>query len=339
MTERLETTPAQEFSQEEHNQELLRNSELGVFMERAYVEAVKQDPRLADIEIQQMDPSDTGIARAVPSWASETGKYQIMVRLDNLDQSLQRHQETLDKIPGARELLASKMGIEPDDVTPAALHVFSTLHEMGHLTEFMDYEGRPDELRLRNRREKAALPIGNATVSAIMTEGTPARELVESRWSEVQEKYDVNSIDELLELQHAAYRDMTSEKVADNFAADVFGVNPELVGALTSPNVVDEYRDYSNDVEGENAQDPDEPIEYAVKYAIDNGRTSAQLEAELEEFKGKVGGLVRSIRATAESEGRDLNDKETLKVKDIANLVGRTNEVVKRVKEEEAKAA
>jgi hypothetical protein len=245
MTKTLEAPINQEqWSQQDQNQELLRNSELGVFLERAYTEAIKLDPRLADIKVVQLDENSPNIAQAAPSWATESGKMEARIKLDNLDGALAKHQEVLDNVPGARELLSQKVGVRPEELTPAILHVFASLHEMGHLTEFMDNESDPEALRQRSKREKAALPIGNATVSALMTPGTPARELVDNKWSEVQSTLDVETIGDLLEIQHAAHRNMTSERIADNFATDVFASNPELIGALLSPDVVEDYRDY-----------------------------------------------------------------------------------------------
>jgi hypothetical protein len=333
------STSTQELSQQERNQELLRNSELGVFLERAYIDAINLDPRLANIEILQKNESDVGIAHAVPSWSSETGKHQISVELDNLDETLNKHQETLDRIPGARELFSSVMGIKPDEITPIALHVFSILHEMGHITEFMDNENDPDALRLRQRREKVALPIGNATVSALMTLGTPARELVEGRWPEVKNKYGIETMDELLKLQHDSHRNMTSEKIADGFASDVFAVNPELVDVLLNPDVTDDYRDRASEKTYNEKANNDDPVEAAVDYAIGIGKSSINLENDLEMFKNKASDLIHSIRSNAESEGRDLSGTETNKIKSVVEIVDRQNVVIKRLKEKEQKVA
>ena len=334
LTSKLEQLPL-----EEQNQELLRNSELGVFMERAYMDAVRLDPRLADIKVVAIDEESTPVAAASPSWASESGNHEIHVRLNNLDEALSKHQEILDTVPGSRELFAEKMGLKPEEVTPAALHVFSTLHEMGHLTEYMDHEADPDSLRQRARREKAALPIGNASVSAIMTPGSAARELVDNNWAEISDKYGVDTIDQLLELQHAAHRGMTSERIADEFAADVFALDPELVGVLISPETVDEYIEQGSKDNKKDELTIDDPIKFAVDYAVNAGRTSKDLETELETFTDRAGRLVQSIRSTSEKEGRDLSDKEINKIKDIALTVSRQREVIKALKDREQKVA
>ena len=232
-------------SQEEKNLEVLGKSELGVFLERAYLDAVNLDPRLSEIDIVPMSEGESLVAACIPAWASETGRHTVRLRL-GLDDALASHQEVLDKVPGARELFAAKMGLQPDEVSAPALHVFSMLHEMGHITEFMDYDGNPDELKSRQRREKQALPIGNGAVSAMMTEGTNAHRFILDNWDAIQLKYGVASIGELLTLQHEAHRNMTSERIADNFAADVFVVDPSLKDSLIQPDVVSGYRNYNS---------------------------------------------------------------------------------------------
>ncbi len=222
------------------NVEMLETAELGVVLERAYREAVKVDPRLGDIEVIPLDQESHKAAFARPSWHPEAnGKSSIHIRLDNLDETLDRYQGYMDQIPGVREIFGEQLGVEPQLVTPQLLYVQSVLHEMGHLTEYMDYEDNPGELVKRNKQEKAALPIGNATVSAILDPSTPARKFVDDRWGDISQKLQVGSIDELAEMQHAAYRSTTSEKIADDFAAEVLQSNQMLKDELVMGNVED----------------------------------------------------------------------------------------------------
>jgi hypothetical protein len=43
---------------------------------------------------------------------------------------------------------------------------------------------------------------------------------------------NVSSIEELVEKQHGAYRQTTSERKADEFGLDVFATNPQLVDQM-----------------------------------------------------------------------------------------------------------
>lgn len=228
----------------ERNEELLGKTELGVILAPAYREAVNLDPRLGDIDIQTIDNPDEvrhGFAR--PSWASESGKHEIHVRLEDLDGTLAHYQKAIDEAPDAIAIIAERMGIDVDRVTPQMMYVQSILHEMGHLTEHMDYEDNPEEFRRRNKAEKAALPIGNTTVSKLIAIDSPIRQQVEQHWDEVSQRTGAGSIDELISMQSIAYRSMTSEAHADNFAADVFLANPQLYDQLSQQSV-EPYRNY-----------------------------------------------------------------------------------------------
>lgn len=240
-----ETLTHPEYAQEEKNREMLRQAELGVVLERAYIEAVKQDDRLKDIEIIPLDKDSHRAAMARPSWHPEAkGKHQIHIRLDDLDETLNRYDELMDKVPGAREIFAEQLWVDPSDVTPQLLYTQSVLHEMGHLTEYMDYEDNHLELEERQRVEYVALPIGNATTSAILNQDTKAGSFVADNWENISAKLKVGSIDELAEKQHTAYRSMTSEAHADNFAADVLNQGVLLKDALITPGSVEYLRDY-----------------------------------------------------------------------------------------------
>ena len=132
---------------------------------------------------------------------------------------------------------------------------------------------------------------------------------------------------------------MTSERIADEFAADVFALDPELVGVLISPETVDEHIEQGSKDNKKDELTIDDPIKFAVDYAVNAGRTSKDLETELETFTDRAGRLVQSIRSTSEKEGRDLSDKEINKIKDIALTVSRQREVIKALKDREQKVA
>ncbi len=229
---------------ESQNVELLRGAEMGVILETAYLEAVKLDPRLADVEIVPLDDESSSIARARPAWVSENGRHQVHLSVDNLDDKLLKIDDSLDGIPGARQHFADKMGISSDEITPQLMHVFALLHELGHVSEYMDYENNPEELNTRVKREKLALPIGRATVSAIMSEGTRANTFVQKNWDAIHDSLGVATMEELLQKQHDAYRDMTSETFADDFAASVLAMNPVLLDQMTGGNL-ENYRNFA----------------------------------------------------------------------------------------------
>jgi hypothetical protein len=233
---------AQDQHQEVRNRELLKSSELGQVLESVYIEAMNLDPRLAEVEIVPIDDDSPSVAQARPSWASETGKHQVRLRLNDLDSALAKAKQSLDSIPGAREIFASKLGIEPVMMTPQMLYIFGVAHELGHVIEYMDNESNPEAFKERRRKERAALPIGNATVSALMNVDSSAQKYVEENWKDISETFHLASREELLNLQHLAYRGMTAEKHADNFAESVFVGQPTIIDKMTAPSIEPYHR-------------------------------------------------------------------------------------------------
>ncbi len=231
-----------ELSQGDRNEALLRNSELGVILHDAYLTATNIDPRLDDVVIVPNDSGDNRIAFARHKENAASGRYEVHLRLNDLDKSLALQEDILKNVQGARELFAGILGIEPDQVTPQLLHVFSILHEFGHITEYMDNEGNEVELQRRMRREKAALPIGNTITSKLLDPSTLAHRTVIENWEQISAQHGVRSMGDLIEKQHGAYRGMTSEHTADMFAVDVFATNTQLVDQLNAD--IEAYRSY-----------------------------------------------------------------------------------------------
>jgi len=245
VTQQAAQAPEQEKTQHDANRELLASSEGAVLLLAAYDAAVEAEPRLADILVVPYDESERGAkgsAFARGADISESGKHEIHVRLDDLDASLELMQETLNKVPGLREMMAEKLMIDdPTELTPMQLHTFVMLHEMGHLVEFMDHEGSMPELRKRQRAEKDALPMGNIATSDLIDPNSPAGKYVRENWETISAEHGVATITELAELKNAAHRSMTSEAFADNFAARVLVYEPTLLEQLGT-NDLDRYR-------------------------------------------------------------------------------------------------
>lgn len=215
------------------NFELLEKAEMGVILRDAYKTALNLEPRLEKVEIVPFEDESNRVAFARPSWNPESGGHnQVHVRLTDLDGALQRTAKVLEDIPGARKLFGDLIGVDPKEVTPQLIHVFSIVHELGHTIEYMDNKADPTKLIERNKKEKEGLPIGRATVSQLLDTSSFARKYVEDNWHKVIQVVDVSSIEELVEKQHGAYRQTTSERKADEFGLDVFATNPQLVDQM-----------------------------------------------------------------------------------------------------------
>lgn len=241
MSEVLRTA---EQSQHDLNESLLENSELGVILADAYRAATDLDPRLEDMKIVPIeDPAETRHGFARPAQLSESSKHEVHVRLNDLDTVLAYYEKAMEDYPFSINIIADRLGVAKEEVTPQLLYVQSILHEMGHVTEFMDFEGRMDELKDRNKKERLALPLGYNSLTKLMDPTSELRQRVDEHWDELAREHNVSDIHGLAEIQGVAYRNLTSERVADNFATDVFDVNPQLYGQLMLGDV-DAYRDF-----------------------------------------------------------------------------------------------
>lgn len=256
------TSPEATPDQYNENMDLLKQSEMGVLLAEAYRSAVHLDPRLADIKIVPYDASERGakgsaFARSADN--AESGQHEIHVRLDDIDGALNLVESQLDSVPGLREILGEMMDVPGEELTPLQVHAFIMLHEMGHLVEFMDNEGNMPALRERQRKEKDALPLGELVVKELIPSGiistsmildpsSAGGQIVRDNWDRVSQDYGVSTIEELAEITNRAHRDMTSERFADNFAADVLSLEPNLYDQLGSADP-SRYRNWYADQE------------------------------------------------------------------------------------------
>lgn len=223
------------------NHELLRGAELGILLDEAYSRAIAVDARVSDIQIVPVPEDSNRVAFATPSWESPSGKHQVHIRLGGLAPILDRYTAKVDSTPGARKLFAQMLGVPPSDLTPQLLYVQSFLHEFGHPLEYMRYELRPNDLLARQQREKAAMPVGVVSISTLVAMTPSERQNMETQLHTTAQRPGIHTFDQLVQAQHEAYRNMTSERRADEFAADVLARNPALLHSLINPNI-DAYR-------------------------------------------------------------------------------------------------
>ncbi len=230
-----------------HNEELLVRSEIGIFLLDAYHSAISIDPRMSDIAIVPIeDPDDPrhGYALSKESKGNETGVHEVHIRLDDLDAILAKYEEAMKGAPEAIRIIAGQLGIPAEEITPQALYVQSILHEMGHLTENMDAEeaGEPSLPNERRKKEMAAMPLGQLAISKLSKPDSAESIWFEKEWQNQAKRHGVETREELIDMQSTAYRNMTSEKIADGFAADVFATNPLLLSHMQHGDL-DHYRE------------------------------------------------------------------------------------------------
>lgn len=243
-----EATPESE--QKVKNLELLRNSEMGETLEKAYLAAVEADPRLADIVVVPMEAGDHRDAAARAAWAenNQSGQHEIILNLHDIPASLAKFEERMKDIPINTEKIAQTLGIDASEVTPELLYVQSMIHEMGHTLEFMDYQeaGKTPEDHKHDRSdERKKLPLERS-----VTELEKHKDFILENWAEASNKasakysahkhadVSIDTFDGLASATADVYRDTKFEHAADKFAAEVLAKQPELVESLKAKAIV-----------------------------------------------------------------------------------------------------
>ena len=243
---KAENQTSLESEQKAKNLEVLRNSEMGEVLEKAYLGAVELDSRLTDIIIVPLEEDDNRDAVARPSWNknNESGKHQIMINLNNVTESLGKFEKRMKDIPVNTAKIAQTLGLDPSEVTPELFYVQAMLHEMGHTLEFMDYqeEGKTPEDHKHDRDiERKKLPLERPVTTLEKNRGT-----IINHWGDLsaqasdkyskhkQQHVSIGTFDDLVGATADVYRDTKFEHSADKFAAEVLAKQPEIVKYLIS---------------------------------------------------------------------------------------------------------
>ncbi len=237
---------AEQFStQADNNEAILGQAEMGVVLQEVYQTAVNLDPRLEDVKIVAVEPGTGPIAFARPAHRSESGQHEVHFQLDDIDNVLTEYQNLLESVPGLKEIMADKMMTTPENMTAESLFAFSLAHEFGHVVLNMDHEDDPEALTRQIKQDKEAMPLGNVATSRLLDTASPEHADLVNNLDTHQTRLGVSSFQEVIALQHFAYRNTTAEHAADSFAADLFATNPTLADRMIAPGAIDRYRDFS----------------------------------------------------------------------------------------------
>jgi hypothetical protein len=242
-------------SQEERNRDMLRGSEIGSIMERAYDDAIAVDPRLRDVAVRAI-PADSVRPPifALPRWApdNQTGRHEVHIRLEDLPGTLDFLQKTFLSVQKNREILAADLRLPPEELTPSVVFLQGVLHEFGHGREYLQYEelGKsPDDHRRDVVQELDKLPVRHAKVGQLLTEGDSVRQQVLDNWKSASAMAAVNysryrrqpvsirTMDDLVNATADVYRHSRFEAAADKFAAGILVGDPVLLEQALHPAV------------------------------------------------------------------------------------------------------
>jgi hypothetical protein len=219
--------------QERKNRELLSRSELGPILLAAYDLAIATDAQLGDIEIAPLPAGTHHVAFAQPAWKSSTGLHRIYIKLTDIGPTLDSYNSIINSIVGGRKYFADMLDVEETQITPTMLYIHSVLHELGHVPEYAEYADQPEQLKARQVAEKRAMPAGNVSVSRLLALPEADRQRIEKQLATTHQNLNIPTFNELIARQFTAYRNLTSEKRADDFANTIIQENQLFRDQLT----------------------------------------------------------------------------------------------------------
>lgn len=226
------------------NRELLidEGGVLGPVLASAYDLAIREDPDVGQAKIIELPlhAVSTGISRYADM--TESGRPEVAIMLGDMQYALDRKQRERQAIPIFDLLLARRLHLDPADITPQLVYVDAFLHELGHVRK----NAKVDDLaalRVHNKQQAESMPLGNRWVSRLLHPGTEEQKYLAANTDELLERFGCSTVDDLINLQYAAYRNLDNEKDADTFAATILTQNPELLASLLSRGLVQQALD------------------------------------------------------------------------------------------------
>lgn len=204
----------------EVNHQLLGSSEVGRSLLPAYEAAVKAVPSLENVRLIPIDPTENPkIAFAQNGYERPGGLHEVHIQIG--ESAFETAQTYLDGHNESMVLIAEKLGIPTEELTQEKLIRFAFLHELGHAALYEKYNDNPNEYARLVEDSFMKLPIANATPKWLRSE--PGRQFVVEHWEGIKSHFDIETVEELDDMQAQAYREMPQEAYADNFAVRIMG--------------------------------------------------------------------------------------------------------------------
>ncbi len=212
----------------------LGKSELGTLLIDAYHAALELDPRLSEIKIVELDSSSHHDAFARPKWykSNESGQHEVHIRLQDLGGILDHFAGAINESPGDIDIISQRLGVEPAEFTPQLLYIFTTLHEIGHSSDYLRNENDHVGYDSRNLQDKRAQPLGNVQPIDYLDPKNPIRQYILDNKQAYFVEHGVSSLKELFNKHVVSHRYLGKEKFADDFAVEVFAREPMLLMQL-----------------------------------------------------------------------------------------------------------
>jgi hypothetical protein len=205
----------------QNNIDLLRShGEIGKVYADAYVHAVELEPELETV-VFDIDTSDIDIKNgASPGSAihpERTVDGKPHVRL-NVARGLELYKDAFIYVRPSVEEIAKSLGKTIDEMTPEILASQVVSHELGHIVDYIKNAPTLKIAKERRREDMDSLPAPGFKGSLLRSE--TGQEYYAKRADYYAQK-GIMSHAELVEAQQRAYRQVRTERFADEFANKV----------------------------------------------------------------------------------------------------------------------
>lgn len=209
------------------NIDLLRQSQFGHVLEKAYEAVLDLEPRLMDVNLV-----DDNRTEAVPSWrqADDVRQHKVYFPVANPDVAARFPVTAVNYINEMEiERSAGIMTTPVERLTPEMRAVAAFMHELGHTAQFLEFEDNPQDFETMFKEDRAEWPIPDTLFTELST--TIGRQKIaehRDRLSGLEDDQGRIAFSDVKTAQYMAYRDSSTEQYADSFAAFAVATHPEL---------------------------------------------------------------------------------------------------------------
>lgn len=216
----------------EQNIEILKaQGENGDNLAGWYLKAIEKYPELKEVLIVQRPDGKVGaFSRSKFSKKNTSGRHEIF--LDLTPGSEIRYMHDFNHRQESLRLIAERLRIKPEALSPRIFQVWILLHELGHALDHI-HTSLPGDKKIKARaNEMKTLPIGNGRIEDLRRPEVKAELLKhENLFEDLTKKYKsvirdfeggiIDDYDDVIRLQEREYKSLPTEVYADDFATSI----------------------------------------------------------------------------------------------------------------------
>ena len=196
-----------------------------------YLKAIEKYPELKEVLIVQRPEGKIGaFSRSKFSKKNTSGRHEIF--LDLTPGSEQRYLEDFSHRQESIRLIAERLRIPPEALSPRIFQVWILLHELGHALDHIHTKMDGKEKIKARADEMKTLPLGDGRIEDLRRPEVKAELLKhENLFEDLTKKYKsvirdfeggiIDDYDDVIRLQEREYKSLPSEVYADDFATSI----------------------------------------------------------------------------------------------------------------------